>query len=163
MVRFTQKIYKDDHDEPHVQWRGTISHVQSGEQKKFAKVEDALSFIQNKLAELTLSSTEERTQEEQESILAKSREIWKMVTQAGPQIVKETLKDPKKQISQIQEQIQEQITHVSDEISQKIDVEKYLSATKSDFKTVVELLDELRSQIGELNKKVDRLSRKIKQ
>ncbi len=52
MVRFNQQIFEEN-GESNVQWRGKISHVQDGDEKRFSDFNDALLFMQNKLAELT--------------------------------------------------------------------------------------------------------------
>ena len=64
MVRFNQQISKDGDNSNH-QWRGKISHVQGGDEKRFTDFNDALLFMQEKLAELTQEATKEETQEEQ--------------------------------------------------------------------------------------------------
>ena len=156
VVRFTQKIYEDQQGEDHVQWRGKISHVQGGDQINFTDFHNAISFIQEKLAQLTVASTEDRTKEEQEGLLQKSFDIWKRVAKEGPKMVIEAIKDPKKQVAQIQEQI----TQVSDEWTQKIELDDWRTASRSDLNKVVESLDHLTQQVSKLSEKVDLLSGK---
>ena len=52
MVRFNQQIFEEN-EEAKIQWRGKITHVQDGEEKRFSDFNDALVFMQNKLASLT--------------------------------------------------------------------------------------------------------------
>ena len=112
MLRFTQKIFEDENSEEQVQWRGNIRHVQGGDEKKFTEVETAIAFIQDKLKDLTILATENKTEEEREGILTKSFNIWKKVAQDGSKLVLDTIKDPKKGVTQIQNQIQGQLCHV---------------------------------------------------
>ena len=158
MVRFTQKIFEEN-GEDKVQWRGKISHVQGGDQKNFSDINDALTFIQERLAELTIKATGDKTPEEQDGILSKSFDIWKKMAQTAPKLIMETLKDPKKQVAQIQDQIQDQIHIVSDEISAKVEIDQWRNATKSDFKKVMETLSTLSSDLKTLNAKVDAMNK----
>ena len=54
MLRFTQKIFQNEDGESQVQWRGNIRHVQGGDEKRFSEFDDAVTFIQGKLAEMTI-------------------------------------------------------------------------------------------------------------
>lgn len=170
VLRFTQKIYKNDQGEPQVQWRGTIRHVQTGDEARFSKYEAAADFVQHKLSELTLQAVEDKSPEEQKGILTKSFELWRKVATTTPKLVIDTIKDPKKQVNQIQEQLQEQIHHVSDAIEQKIEdrlgqkleIDDWRSATKSDYKNLMKILEQLSSDVANLNKKVEALTKKGK-
>ncbi len=151
VVRFTQKIFQDDQGEDHVQWRGRISHVQGGDQVNFTEFNTAVEFIQEKLAALTVQATEHRSKEYQEGILQKSFDIWKKMATEGPRMVIEAIRDPKKQVAQIQDQI----SHVSDEISQKIEIDDWRTASRSDLKKVMSMLEKLSGDVAALNRKVD--------
>lgn len=168
VLRFTQKIYQNEAGEPQVQWRGNIRHVQSGEESRFLAYDDAAEFVQNKLSELTLQAVEDKTPEEQKGILSKSFDLWKKVASSTPKMVIESLKDPKKQVAHIQEQIQEQLHQVTDAIGQtledklgqKIEVDDWRVSSKSDFKSIMKMLEKMSDEIDSLNKKVDALSKK---
>ena len=56
VIRFTQKIFENKKGEPEVQWRGNVRHVQGGDEIRFSKFEDVTTFVQNKLAELTVQA-----------------------------------------------------------------------------------------------------------
>jgi predicted small secreted protein len=56
MVRFNQRIFEEN-GESKLQWRGKISHIQDGEEKCFSDFDDALTFMQKKLGELTEEAT----------------------------------------------------------------------------------------------------------
>ena len=73
--------------------------------------------------------------------------------------VMETIKDPIGQVGHIQDQIKEQIKDVSGDISQKIDVDSLRSASKSDYKDMMELMKSMSKQIQSLTKKVDQLEK----
>lgn len=158
MLRFTQKIFNSESGDPEVQWRGNIRHVQGGDEKRFSNFEEVVTFIQSKLADLTIQAMEDKSPEEQKGILSKSFDLWKKMAFEGPKMVIDTIKDPKKQVAQFQDQIHQ----VKDEISQKLEIDSWLRASKADYKQVMLKLDALSSEISNLNDKMDELSKKSK-
>ncbi len=158
MVRFNQRIYQED-GESKVQWRGKISHVQDGDEKRFSDFKDALDFMQEKLSELTEKATEHKSFEEQENIIQKSFAMWKTIKDVGPKVIKETLKDPKKQFTNLQGEIQDKFTTLSDEISEKVQIDQWRNATRSDFHEIQSQIDGLSSEIKKLSKKIDGLKK----
>lgn len=159
MVRFNQKIYKED-GESKVQWRGKISHVQDGDEKRFTDFNDALEFMQKKLSQLTNAAIKDHSTEDQENILQKSLSMWKTMKEVAPKMLKETIKDPKKQISNIQEQLQDQISNIGDEISEKVQIDEWRNASRSDLKKMNSSISNLSDQIQKLSEKIDRISKK---
>ena len=159
MVRFNQRIFEED-GESKVQWRGRISHVQDGDEKRFSDFNDALNFMQNKLSELTNAATKDQPSEERDNILQKSLSMWKTMKSVAPQIIKETIKDPKKQISNIQDQLQDQISTIGEEIGEKVQIDQWRNASRSDFKKVQDSLTQLTREMKRLNSKIDGLSKK---
>lgn len=166
VLRFTQKIYKNDQGEPQVQWRGHIRHVQGDDEKRFSEFDDAVRFVQEKLAHMTIQAVEDKSPEEQKGILAKSFDLWKKMAAETPKLVMESIKDPKKQVAHLQEQMH----HVGDAINQKIEdtlgqkleIDEWRAASKADYKTMLLLLEEMAGEIRSLNQKVDTLSKKAK-
>lgn len=166
MLRFTQKIFKNKEGEPQVQWRGNIRHVQGGDEKRFSEFDDAVNFIQGKLAEMTIQQMEDKSPEEQKGILAKSFNLWKKMALSAPQMVMETIKDPKKQVEKLQTEIQhvgETISQkVEDAIGQTVDVDEWRGVSKSDHKIMMELMEKMSKEVSNLNKKVNQMSKKEK-
>ena len=165
VLRFTQKIFKNEANEDEVQWRGNIRHVQDGEEKRFSEMEEAWQFMQSKLTDMTISATEDKSSEEQKSILAKSFDLWKKMAQDAPKMVLETIKDPKKQVEKVQAQITQvgaELTHrIGETIEQrKEDLEEWRGVSKADYKEMMEVLATLAKDVKALNKKVNALSKK---
>lgn len=159
VLRFTQKIFNDESGEPDVQWRGSIRHVQGGDEKRFSEFEEVTAFIQSKLAGLTLQAMENKSPEEQSGILSKSFELWKQLTIETPKrMLMETLKDPKKQV----EQFQNQINQVGETIGQKLEIDSWKVSSKADYKNIMQALEKMSNEITSLNKKVDQLTEKNK-
>lgn len=164
MLRFTQKIFQNEKGEPQVQWRGNIRHVQGGDEKRFGKFDDAINFMQSKLAEMTIQQMEDKSPEEQKGILSKSFDLWKKMALTAPKVVMETIKDPKAQVEKIQSEIQnvgEVIKHqVEDRINQTMDdVDEWRGVSKKDHKRMMEMMEKMSAEISALNEKVNELSK----
>ena len=158
LLRFTQNIFQDDQGESNVQWRGKITHVQGNDSQSFSEIKDAMTFIQEKLSAMTLSAIKEDvSQEEKEGILNKSMDIWKKLAKSYPKMVVEAIKDPKAQVTQIQEQLSSK----AEEISQRLDLDSYRPSLKSDVQGISSQLAELTSIVTKLQKKMDKLDKKI--
>ena len=155
MVRFTQKIFEDDKGESQVQWRGKISHVQGGDQTNFTEFSEAINFIKDKLSTLTRAATKDKSIEEQEGILGKSLDIWKKLSTTGAKMAIETIKDPRKGVAQIQEQM----AQVGEDISQRLEIDEWRGASKSDFKAVMNSLIQLNRNVESLHQKVEDLAK----
>jgi len=166
MVRFTQKIYEDESGKNDVQWRGRISHVQGGDQKAFTDFDDALIFIQDHLADMTIKNTKHVDPEEQDSLLSKSFDMWRKIAKNAPQMVIETIKDPAKQVANIQKQINSAKEEIEQRISEPLatiqEIDNWRSATKSDFKLVMDQLAQVSRQVEHLSSKVESLSKSKK-
>lgn len=156
MLRFNQKIFTNEEGDPQVQWRGNIRHVQGGDEKRFSSFDEVVSFIQSKLADLTIQAMEDKSPEEQKGILSKSFDLWKKMAFEGPKMVFETIKDPAKQVAQFQDQM----SQVKDEISQKLEIDSWLRASKADYKQVMQKLEVLSDELSALHSKIDKLSKK---
>ena len=160
MIRFTQKIFKEKDGNPGVQWRGKISHVQSGDNESFSDFENAIHFMQAKLEDLTAQAVQDKPEKEQDGILTKSFDLLRKIKDTAPKMVMETIKDPIGQVGNIKDQIEEQIKDVGDELSQKIEIDNLRMVSKSDYKEMVSLMQKMSEQIESLTKKVDALEGK---
>lgn len=158
MVRFNQRIFEEN-DEPKVQWRGKISHIQDGDEKRFSDFNDALTFMQEKLAELTEEATKHQSTETQENIVQKSLSMWKTIKDVGPKVIRETIKDPKKQISYLQDEIQGKISNFSDEIVEKVHFDEWRNASRSDFNKIENQIESLSKDIKTLAKKIEAIKK----
>ncbi|MDD7913356.1 hypothetical protein [Polaribacter ponticola] len=159
MVRFNQQIFKEN-GESKVQWRGKISHVQDGDEQRFSDFNDALTFMQQKLGVLTEEATKHQSTEEQESIIHKSLSMWKTIKNVGPKVLRETLKDPKKQFSHLQDEIQDKISTIGEEISEKVQIDQWRNASRSDFNSIQNQIENLSSEIKKLAVKIETIKKK---
>lgn len=156
MVRFNQKIYEEK-GESKVQWRGSVSHVQGGEDMRFSDFNDAVTFIQERLAALTIEATKDKSNAEQEGILQKSFSLFKSVAATGNKVLMETIKDPKKQVAHLQDQLSE----LGEEMWEKVPLDQWRNASKSDFQDINESIRALSKSVSVLSAKVDTLSEEI--
>lgn len=153
MVRFNQIIFEED-GESKVQWRGKVSHVQGGEDQSFSDFNDAVKFIQERLADLTLEATKDKPQEVQESLLKKSFSLWKTMAKEGPKVIMETIKDPRKQVAHLQDQI----TDFGEDLMEKVPIDQWRNASRSDFNTIKDSMSKLADEMKKLNAKVDAMN-----
>lgn len=153
MVRFNQKIYEEN-GEPKIQWRGNVAHVQGGEDTNFTDFNDAVLFIQQHLEGLTKEATKHKSKEQQEGILSKSFSLFKTFAATGPQLLKDTLKDPRKQVAHFQDQISE----YGEELMEKVPIDQWRSASKSDFQEIKQSLSSLTKSVAALSKKVEAMN-----
>ncbi|WP_052158353.1 hypothetical protein [Lacinutrix jangbogonensis] len=157
MVRFNQIIFEED-GESKVQWRGKVSHVQGGEDQSFTNFNDAVSFIQERLGDLTMEATKDKSPEQQDSLLKKSFSLWKTMAKEGPKVIMETIKDPRKQVANLQDQI----SHFGEDLIDKVPIDEWRNASRSDFNTIKESISTLADEIKKLNAKVDAISKPAK-
>ena len=150
MVRFNQIIFEDN-GESKVQWRGKVSHVQGGEDQSFSDFNDAVAFIQERLAALTIEATKDKSPELQDSLLKKSISLWRTVAKEGPKVIIDTIKDPRKQVAQIQDQISD----FSEDLLEKVPLDQWRNASRSDFNAITASIAQLADEIKVLNEKVD--------
>ncbi|MHB0754058.1 hypothetical protein [Polaribacter sp. M15] len=158
IVRFNQQIFEEN-NESKIQWRGKITHVQDGDEKRFSDFNDALIFMQSKLAELTEEATKHESSAKQENILYKSLSMWKTIKDIGPKVIRDTIKDPKKQLSHLHEELQDKITIIGDEISEKVHINEWRNASRSDFNKIQNQIESLADQIQKLTNKVDHINK----
>ena len=165
VLRFNQRIFKNKDGQPEVQWRGTVRHVQGGDEIRFSEFDEISKFIQSKLAEMTVQAMENKSPEEQKGILSKSFDLWKKMAFEAPKFVFDAIKDPKKQVTQVQNQIHqigELVTHkIEETIGQKLEIDEWRTASKNDYANLTNTISELSKSIEALNKKVDKLAKKI--
>jgi len=150
MIRFNQKIFEDQ-GENKVQWRGKVSHVQGGEDMSFSDFKEAVGFIQERLAQLTVEAAKDHPEEEQEGILKKSFSLWKTMAKEGPKVFMETIKDPRKKV----DDLKDQITEFGGEMMHKVPIDDWRSASKTDLKDIKTTLKQLMAQVNEVDAKVD--------
>jgi peptidoglycan hydrolase CwlO-like protein len=72
----------------------------------------------------------------------------------------DTIKDPQRQVAHIQEQLQDQFAQVKEELGQKLELDTWLTSSKSDSRQMMEQLAQLSEQVAALHEKIDSISQK---
>ena len=76
LIRFTQDLWRNQEGEPELQLRGRIRHVQGDQEIPFTDFSEAVQFIQEHLAQLTLEALPGGSEMEQEKALKDGFKIW---------------------------------------------------------------------------------------
>jgi len=145
MIRFTQHIWRDSQDEPQVQWRGQINHVQGDDETTFTDLTEALEFIQRHLTLLTMNATSSADKQDQEEVLDKSYLLWEQFAATYSNMVFDAMRNSINQSEAIKSQMDEALG----------------SALKSWPVPVVNEQDEISSAIDDLNSQLQVLAEKI--
>ena len=154
LLRITQHIFEDDLGESQVQWRGTVRHVQEGDERKFSEFHEVIDFIHQKLAAATARAIEDKSTEQKENILEKSFSLWKRLADAQTRMISDTIKDPKTPIRMIQEVM----SQVGERIEQ--DIKAWKPVSQAEYGSLVDKLDLLQEQMEKLSEQIQRISPK---
>lgn len=169
LLRFTPKVFENEQGEADIQWRGTIKHVQDGDEKRFSDFEKAVDFMNEKLSDLTIEAVNTKSQEEEEDsegVISKGLNLWKQLARDAPKNMVDSFLNPKKGV----ENIQNQITQVGELISTKRSdfdtntkklTEELRFASKADFKELLELYQQMAKDITKLTEKVEEMNDKL--
>ena len=81
--------------------------------------------------------------------------MWQTMKEAGPQFIKETIKNPKQQFSNIQETIQGQFENLGEEINERVQFDQWRKASRAEYFKLQESITSLSQQIQKLQDKLD--------
>jgi len=87
--------------------------------------------------------------------LKKSFSLWKTVAKEGPKVIMDTIKDPRKQVSNLQDQI----SHLGEDLMEKVHIDEWRNASRYDFNSIKEAISTLTDEMKSLNAKVDAISK----
>lgn len=148
VLRFTQEMWRDAQDEPHVQWRGHIRHVQGDEEDRFTDFAKAVAFIQRYLAQLTMEAIAGGQNMNQEKVLQESFKLWEQFASSYTGMMFEAMEQTVKQSQTFKEQI--------DQATQRA-LKAWQFSGQPDQKQMIEVLKSLQAQIEALTAKVEKL------
>ncbi|HSF83622.1 MAG TPA: hypothetical protein VLA49_20485 [Anaerolineales bacterium] len=148
VIRFTQHLWKDEGEEPHLQWRGHIRHVQGDQEASFTDLNDALVFIRDHLTQLTLIAAADEKLTEQERILGESFKLWEGLTSSYVEMMKDALQRTLKQSDAMTGQLDEAVARAQRSWNMP------LSADRQKIDTA---LEQLNAHIQSLTEKVSEL------
>ncbi len=148
MLRFTQELWSDQADEPHVRWRGHVRHVQSDEQARFTDFAEAVAFIQQHLAELTAETLEGGKNMNQEKVFQENFKIWEQFANTYTDLMFGAMRQTVKQSEALKEQVDEARNQA---------LKMWGFEGKSEDGEVLEVLKDIREQLRMLNERVEAL------
>ena len=109
VLRFTQDLYADEGGESRVRWRGHIRHVQSDTEARFTEFADAVAFMQQRLATLTMNAVADRSPDDQRQALADSFQLWERVTSGYATYMLDAFSQTMAKSEAVRQQVGEQI------------------------------------------------------
>jgi hypothetical protein len=152
VLRFTQEMWQDAQDEPHVQWRGHIRHVQGDEEDRFTDFAEAVAFIQRYLAQLTMEAIAGGQNMNQEKVLQESFKLWEQFASSYTGMMFEAMEQTVKQSQTFREQI--------DQAAQRA-LKAWQFSGQPDQKQMFEALKSLQAQVEALTAKVEKLEQAL--
>jgi hypothetical protein len=152
VLRFTQEMWQDAQDEPHVQWRGHIRHVQGDEEDRFTDFAEAVAFIQRYLAQLTMEAIAGGQNMNQEKVLQESFKLWEQFASSYTGMMFEAMEQTVKQSQTFKEQI--------DQATQRA-LKAWQLPGQPDQKQMIEVLKSLQAQVEALTAKVEKLEQAL--
>ncbi|MCB9078041.1 MAG: hypothetical protein H6631_10650 [Anaerolineaceae bacterium] len=151
VLRFTQELWEDAQQEPHVRWRGHIRHVQGEEENRFTDFAEAASFMQRHLTQLTIDSlSKKREGLSQEKMMQESFKLWEQFASSYTNVMFNAMEQGIKQSKAFRDQI--------DETRDKIfRAWQFPLNNNSDFDD-----DYLNKKVSELQNQVNQLADRVK-
>jgi len=148
VIRFTQHVWKDQMEEPHMQWRGHIRHVQGDQDASFTDLNEALSFIRDHLDQLTMEAAAGESQSKQELLMGESFKLWEGLTSSYAEMMKEAFQRTFNQSDALKGEVDEAIERA---------MQSWNIPLGTDRRRIEEALDRLNTQIQSLTEKVKAL------
>ena len=107
VLRFTQELWQDTQNEPHVRWRGHIRHVQGDEEERFTDFAEAVTFIQRYLTELTADSLAGDESVSHEKVFKENFKLWEQFASSYSNMMIQAMEHTVKQSETIKEHMDE--------------------------------------------------------
>lgn len=152
LIRFTQDLWRNPAGDPKIAWRGHIQHVQGEAEKTFTDFADALSFIQDHLAQLTIGALPGADQGDQEKALKEGFKLWEQFANSYSTMMFETLERTMAQSESIKVQMDKAVAKT---------LEAWKMPGSPGQREVEATIVEIRAQIEALAKKITELERTI--
>lgn len=161
VLRFAQEIWRDDQGAPRVRWRGRIHHVQGDEDARFTDFADAVAFIQERLAQLTMDAAAEAPAGDRELVVADGFRLWERFAESYAGMMEDA-------VARTVERSEAYRRQVADTLERSLRAWNPLLAPRerpqeeraaADADRVAEALDALRAEVRALDAKVEGLVR----
>ncbi|MBN1955955.1 MAG: hypothetical protein JW900_13025 [Anaerolineae bacterium] len=150
VLRFTQELWQDTEGEPQVQWRGYIQHVQSDQETHFSHFAEAVGFVQQRLAELTMESVQGNQAIDREKAMHSSLAFWEEFAANYTNVMLETIAKSRALKKQMDRAFRQAM-------------DGWRGAATPGQREVLEGLQGLQAQVDGLAAKIDRLGQVLKE
>lgn len=154
VLRFTQELWQDAQDQPHVRWRGHIRHVQGNEEERFTDFADAVTFMQQYLTRLTMDTLAGAEDMTQEKVFAESFKLWDQFASSYAKMMAQAMEQSLRQSEVFREQV--------DEASKKV-LDAWRLPFQGDRSDLIKIIDQLQNQVQTLADKVESLEKQLQQ
>jgi hypothetical protein len=152
VVRFTQHLWEGQQEEPHVQWHGQIRHVQSDQEIYFSDLGEALAFIRNHLAQLTLDATQGKAESEQKKFLSESLKLWDELASSYSKMASEALLLAIKQSGSLTAEVDAAVSR---------GLQAWRSSSELERASITRAVENINAQVIALAEKIDRLAEEM--
>lgn len=164
VLRFAQEIWRDDQGAPRVRWRGRIHHVQGDDDARFTDFADAVAFIQERLAQLTMDAAAEAPPGDRELVVADGFRLWERFAEsyAGmmENAVARTVERSEAYRRQVADTLERSLRAWNPLLASRTSVpDERADRPAAEADRVVAALDALRAEVRALDAKVERLAR----
>lgn len=153
VLRMTQDLWRDGQGDPKVQWRGHIRHVQSDEEISFTDFADAVAFVQQHTAKVTLDSVSGGSKMEQEKALRESFKLWQQFASSYTDVMLEAMETSLRQSDAIRQQMDEAVQR---------SLKTWKAPAPAEQGEVLRALRDLQAQVQALSAKIEGLEKALK-
>ncbi|MCB0211347.1 MAG: hypothetical protein KDJ52_18555 [Anaerolineae bacterium] len=161
VLRFTQELWEDAQQEPHVRWRGHIRHVQGEEENRFTDFAEAASFMQRHLTQLTVDSLSKKKEGiSQEKIMQETFKLWEQFTSSYTNMMFSAMEQGIKQSRAFKDQMDETREKILRAWQFPFNSNSD-SDSDSDNDHLKNEVSRLQAQLDKLNKRVEELENKL--
>jgi len=148
VLRFTPKAWLDENNQPHLQWRGRIRHVQGDDETGFVDFADAVTFMQRHLMHVTVDAMEGGSTMDQEKMVSESLKLWEQFASTYSTLMFEAMERTIEQSETLKQQMDKAVGKA---------LETWRLPAQADQAQVIEALNKLQAQVEALMARVKSL------
>jgi len=177
VLRFTQDLWRDQTEEPRLEWRGQVRRVQDGEELRFTDLAEAMNFIQESLLKVTMNAVPKEDKQYQDKAVRQSLKLWEKFAENYTSMMVDAMQQTMKQSESFQRQMNEAVEQVmkpwwlmgfptptAPKATAPIAKENESAASSSATQTqILQTLAALQAQISALSEKVSDLETQFRE
>jgi polyhydroxyalkanoate synthesis regulator protein len=152
LIRFTQDLWRTPQGDPELEWRGVIRHVQGEAELGFTDFADALKFIQDHLAQLTVNAMPGDSKMDQEKALTAGLKLWEQFASS----YSDMMVDAMERTIEGSEALKKQMDRAVEQT-----LKTWAKPSKAKGNEIGPMLQDLAAQIKTLTDRIDQLENKL--